>query len=282
MADRRACKAIGDFRAYAAVTAYHACHEYLRRQCPQHHRLKNRLRYLLTHHPGFALWADGETTLLCGFGAWREAERGSVRSARLEQLSREPQSFAEAALDGRRAELMNPADLLAALFNWVGHPLELDDLVNIVAALCGIVEQKVVSETADEQTPDMFERLADPRADVAAEVERRLHLQRLWAEIAQLPLAQRAALLLNLRDEKGGNATALLTLTGVASIRQIAETLEMEAPELARLWPRLPLNDDAVAERLGLTRQQVINLRLAARRRLVRRMKASGETASIV
>ena len=47
----------------------------------------------------------------------------------------------------------------------------------------------------------------------------------------------------------------------------------MPAPELAALWPDLPLEDAAIAERLGLTRQQVINLRKSARARLGRRMR---------
>jgi len=38
-------EAIGSFSGYTAVTAYHACNEYLRRKYPNRHRLKNRLRY---------------------------------------------------------------------------------------------------------------------------------------------------------------------------------------------------------------------------------------------
>ncbi len=36
---------------------------------------------------------------------------------------------------------MNPADLLSALFNWVGHPVALDDVVNVVAELWGMKDQ---------------------------------------------------------------------------------------------------------------------------------------------
>jgi hypothetical protein len=38
------------------------------------------------------------------------------------------------------------------------------------------------------------------------------------------------------------------------------------------MWESLPLDDTAIADRLNLTRQQVINLRKAARMRLARRM----------
>ena len=42
----------------------------------------------------------------------------------------------------------------------------------------------------------------------------------------------------------------------------------------AALWNDLPLEDTAISGLLGVTRQQVINLRKVARERLVRRIKA--------
>jgi predicted DNA-binding protein (UPF0251 family) len=65
---------------------------------------------------------------------------------------------------------------------------------------------------------------------------------------------------------------ALLPRTGTASLRVIADALDIPLPDLARLWHTLPLDDAQIAERLGVTRQQVINLRKSARDRLARRM----------
>jgi hypothetical protein len=48
----------------------------------------------------------------------------------------------------------------------------------------------------------------------------------------------------------------------------------MTADDLAGLWHELPLDDRRIAERLAVTRQQVINLRKAARARLARRARA--------
>jgi hypothetical protein len=42
--------------------------------------------------------------------------------------------------------------------------------------------------------------------------------------------------------------------------------------EFAAMWNRLPLDDLTIAERLGVNRQRVINLRKSARERLTRRM----------
>jgi len=49
-------KSIGNLESYVAVISYHTCYEYLRFKYPQRHNLKNKLRYLLTHQTGLALW----------------------------------------------------------------------------------------------------------------------------------------------------------------------------------------------------------------------------------
>lgn len=115
----------------------------------------------------------------------------------------------------------------------------------------------------------------DPEPSAATRVEERSSLHQLWREIRLLPARQALALLLNLRDEGRGNAIVLLPLTGVASLREIARAVGLEPERLAELWPRLPLDDATIAEILGTSRQQVINLRKAARERLSRRLRSS-------
>jgi hypothetical protein len=103
-------------------------------------------------------------------------------------------------------------------------------------------------------------------------LDRQRAVERLWAEIEALPIRQRLALLLSLRERQGSSLLWVFPLTGVASIRRIAAVLEMDAVELSGLWNRLPLDDHAIADRLGTARQQVINLRSAARKRLGNRL----------
>ena len=78
-------------------------------------------------------------------------------------------------------------------------------------------------------------------------------MERLWQEISSLPLRQRIALLLSLRDAQGAALLWVFPLTGVASIRHIARTLEIPDRELAELWSRLPLDDLTLGARLGLS-----------------------------
>ena len=99
------------------------------------------------------------------------------------------------------------------------------------------------------------------------------YLGKLWSEICELPENQRAALLLNLKDSQGGGGVSLFQMTRVAAVPQIAQALCIAPEELAHMWAELPLDDLTIANRLGVTRQQVINLRKSARERLARRMR---------
>jgi DNA-directed RNA polymerase specialized sigma24 family protein len=126
---------------------------------------------------------------------------------------------------------------------------------------------------AEDKGDDPLLRLPDPAPDAAATLQQRGHIALLWEEIRRLPARQAAALLLNLRDAQRGNALMLLPLMGIASMREIARTLGMSAEDLAAIWNRLPFEDAEIAGLLGITRQQVINLRKSARERLARRMR---------
>ena len=249
---------ISDLRGMAAVIAHRTCARWLRRQFPERHALKNRLHYLLTRQRGFALWQDAAEKSIAGFDVWREQGKQSRKLPEIESLP---------------AQLRKPQELagaVAGILNHAGGPVEFDDLVSCVAAIQGISDQPLES-LADEE-----EGLAEPAAvapDQAWRVEKRMFLQRMWEELQQLPRNQRVALLLNLKDATGFSSITLFPATGVATLRQLAEVLEMTPESLAALWGELPIEDARIAEMLGVTRQQVINARKSGRERLARRLK---------
>ena len=87
-------------------------------------------------------------------------------------------------------------------------------------------------------------------------------------------LASRVAEMLHVSRASAGEMLKRLEADGVEaiSLRDLAAVLEMDSTTFATLYVRLPLGDLEIAERLQLTRQQVINLRKCARERLLRRM----------
>ena len=162
------------------------------------------------------------------------------------------------------------AETVKSIFDYAGSPIEFDELVTAVAAIQGISDQPVESLAEDD---DGGFDPATPDRDPAWRIEKKMFLQRLWEELTQLPVNQRAALLLNLKDASGFGCITLFPAIGIATIRQLAAALELSAERLAELWNELPIEDARIAELLGLTRQQVINARKSGRERLARRLK---------
>jgi len=259
---------IADVRGMAAVIAHRTCSGWMRRQFPERHALKNRLHYLLTRQRGLALWQGEDGKLMAGFAAWQGQKKvAAVRLGELSDVEGLPAHVRTLKSD-RPQEL---ADALAAIFNHVGSPLEFDELLRALAMLMGIRDQPFESLPENEDAAALLPAAVEP--DPAWRLEKRVFLQRLWEELQQLPLNQRAALLLNLKDAGGCGCITLFPATGVATLSQLADALEMSADGFARLWNELPIEDARIAELLGLTRQQVINARKSGRERLARRLK---------
>jgi RNA polymerase sigma factor (sigma-70 family) len=263
----RHAETIRDLRGFVATIAYRTYYDYLRRKYPHRRLLKNKLRYLLTHQPGLAIWDIDADETAAGYAAWRGQSVTRSGREKLSRLMGDAHALLPAATLTKECASRQPSDLLAAIFDFLGGPVALDDLVNLVAVLWEI------KEPTTEAGEEALAVLRDPAPNAGESAQQGEFLRGLWAEVLQLPVRQRRALLLNLRDASGQGCIELLPLTGVASMAEIAGALEMSADELAALWGRVPLDDQELAERLALTRQQIINLRKAARARLARRLK---------
>ena len=256
---------IRDFRQYVAVKTYSACADYFREKHPQRWRLKNALRYQLKQNSQFSLWEDER-------GKWVGGLSVSASQGGEVHVSHHPRGIADVqTLFPEGAPQVPLADLLSLIFEKAGGPLELDQLVMIVAGVQGIKDHPVESYDQDKM---LSESLTDHRITVDAALEQHLYLDRLWTEVCTLPPLQRSALLLNLRDTNNDSAIVFLPYLGIASKNEIADLVGLPHERFAELWNELPLEDSAIAQLLGITRQQVINLRKTARERLARRMKA--------
>lgn len=254
---------IKNLRAYVAVTSYRGCAAYLRQQYPNRWRLLNRVRYLLTSQPHFVLWQDVHEEWLGGLTSWggNQVNRQLISREQVQLLIDGPLPLQLAGIPDPSFTRVRAEDQVQAILQWATQFIALDDLVAILAHWWGIKDQAIKSLNEPE----------DPRVNIENQVGQRLYLQKLWREIVALPVRQRQALLLNLRDTGNQGVIALLPALQITSLRGMATILELSAEEFAEIWPRLPLEDAEIAERLQVTRRQVINLRKAARERLVRR-----------
>jgi DNA-directed RNA polymerase specialized sigma24 family protein len=257
--------AVQKFSGYVAVTAYNACNEYFRAQKPAWLSLAMKMRYLLTHSAGLALWENVDGKEVCGFSRSRGREPvsdlGPLNDAR---------TGLRQSKDPSRLSL---SDLTEAILHASGGPLVFETLVEVAADWSGLKETRLQSldEDVGESTKP-WEQVPDRQPAPDAQLIARHYIECLWMAICGLPLPHRRALLLNLNDAAGGDIQ-LFDHLGVASVEQIAKALDMAPLDFAELWNELPLDDARIARDLGISRQDVANRRSAARKMLARSMR---------
>jgi hypothetical protein len=264
-------KSIMSFPDYVAHKTYTACADYFRQKNPRRWRLKNLLRYQLKQNPQFALWNAENNRWYAGLSEWRETTVADNSSNPLPSSGLILEMFPK-----KHGPDVQAVELLTAIFERTARPVEFERLVALAAEFWQISDSPLESLDNPKREADKESINLTPGADVL--LEQRLYLEKLWTEVCELPVLQRAALLLNLRDAQGGSAIFFIPHLGIASQKQMAEILGLPEEEFLVLWKDLPLDDARIAEMFQVTRQQVINLRKTARERLVRRMK-KGESA---
>jgi hypothetical protein len=244
-------QAIEDFAAYVGTLARNTCFHYFRRRRPGRARLTRQIRFLL-QEPDFRTWQRNGVTW-CGLAGWSDDRIATQSPGLVDSLE--------------TAITRDMAALLRHIFETADGPIAFDALVNTVADICRIAAE-----------PDPLplnvdaESIPSTAPGIEISIDRHRYAQRLWQEIGLLPRPQRVAVLLNLRDGRGNSMLSLFPLSGVASFAETAAVLEISEARLASIWVELPWDDNAIARFLSRTRQQIINLRMAARKRLANRL----------
>lgn len=233
---------IENFQSYVATLTYNSASDFMRRRFPERARIKQRVRYALTYDPRLAMWITAYG-YAAGFVEW------SGSAAALHDVP--------PGLDPPPADT---AEAIAAILAAAHGPVLVDAIVDFIAA-GSPTPVSVAAETLPGTGHDPVARLED--RDFACV---------LWGEIRQLRPAQRKALLLNLRYGGDLDVLTVLMMSGITTFSELAAALEMTRERLLSIWNELPLDDAAIAAMLQVTRQQVINLRKAARDRLSRRL----------
>jgi hypothetical protein len=257
---------IKDLSGYARSVAINVFRQFVRDKYPQRHRLRNKIRYILQKCSGLELsmTASGEPVahLSGNVPDSTSIHRISDRDALIDKI-RQQGAGPEGIDDNRKIK-----KIIVSVINLCNGPVLLSDLVEIMSQICGVCDLIDV-EDADLALRDIQALGQDP----AVRLESREELISVLEHSAAIPLQHRRSLFLNLRGAAGDNALAYFVILRVASIRKLAKLLEFSEEQFSELWNELPIEDIKIAEILGLTRQQVINLRYSAREMLMKRIR---------
>lgn len=253
---------IGNYRQFVTRVAANACYDYLRAKAPARTRLKNSLRDLLNRHRDFNTWKDEAGALLCGFASWEKTRVPALSPERLEWLKAQ-QDF---GADLRAASL---ARAVAEVFNRLDAPVELEDLVDLVAAILNVKDQP--ADSLDEES-DLSLRLADSSAGSDVLLEGREQLRQVWEELQRLSPKLREVFCLGFAGGNGEDLLSLLLDAQAVTLAEWSANLGWPPDRLETLWEQMPMNGESLAAHLGITRRQVIKLRYRAWQQLLKRM----------
>ena len=249
---------IGNFKSYVASVVYHAISDYFRQKFPERTKLKNSLRYLLSHNPKYALWTTADHRTVCCFVEYKDTpDPFSNRRYSFDEVERRVMS----ELSFEKVRSPSYAQVVDTIFRCVCEPIELDDVVDLVAAALNIKDQYEVP-FSDIHSPSF----AADNQNLFPEPESLEQLRLVLPHICELPQKQLMTILLKC------DLVVFTRVTGLTLI-QMAELLSVTPEQMAMLRQKAPLKDQEIADLLGNKRQDVINLRTAGLSRLRRRLK---------
>jgi RNA polymerase sigma factor (sigma-70 family) len=256
---------IQNLKQYVARIASNACNDVLRTKSPARARLKNNLRFLLTHHRDFTVWKTEAETLV-GFAVWRVTSKSESVQKQLFDMEQSLASFRSTKLRGENVKQVPLTRLVAEVFNWIGSPVELDELVNIVAALLDIKDHP--AESIDDQTVADEARISDSTVSTSSRLEAQSLLRHLWQGLRELSTEQRDVFCLGFEDQSGRDLFTVLLEAEVVTFQALAKELGRSTKAILELWSKMPMDDEAIAVELGSTRAQVYKWRFRALQRL--------------
>jgi len=261
--------AIKDFRHYVLRLSANACHDYLRAKTPARSHLKFNLWDLLKRHRDFAVRRDNQNNLLCGFAIWQEQDRDFIFPAnRIIELLEHPEAFKSAKFAQKDVRQFPLTKIVAELFGWLNHPIELNDLVKVMAVLLEVKDTPHESLDASDYKQSVSVAVADFYTD--SQLETKDLLRQLWDEVRRLPVTQRDTFCLGFADENGDDLFTLLIAQGLATPEQLAHEFGRESQNLMVLWQHMPMDNETLARTLGVSRRQVNKWRFRALQRLKR------------
>jgi DNA-directed RNA polymerase specialized sigma24 family protein len=259
----RAVRASGDHSSIRGVgewamgAASRACSDFLRKEHPLRTHLSNALRYRFSKSVPFPVWKGPNGRSVCGWHRCRHLPPLTDR-AFLDVIALPQVAERLANIEPGKSETLWRA--LTSIFACAEGPIYFHALVSeLVGRTIGgdgrrAALDDVASTASDDTTDDVLVRKEAMRS--------------LWQAVMRLPRDERLSLLLNLRGPEGLAAWWLYDVVPAAAV---AAAVELSLDELEQL----PFNDLEIADRLGLPgtnetkrRQQIINLRRSAKRKL--------------
>lgn len=253
---------IQDPEGYAATLARNRCYDYWRDHSPDWYDLKGRLYRFLGKQPMWTRWKTDELKgWVCSPAAIKNKPMAEGRL--VTELLEKPRRINARALP--KTDVFQNLDakdwdrLLTGVFDFLGGPLRLDELVSIAGVLFGVRGSRELA--FEDLSPDPEGgRAWEPPGETPDTLDRmviREQLSRLWAEIKSMPRRWAIPFLLNPPSLRGGAAKPrnrdgaseaakpergeieVFTANGLTTVAELAGVVGFNDRQYALLWASL-------------------------------------------
>lgn len=256
---------IEKFEPYVAGIATNGCLDYMRAKSPARTRLKYSIREILNRKSEFIV-RKSEEGLVCRLKAWSN-QRRTISSQRLFEIELELATFRTTRFGREDMTRVPLTKLTTELLKWIDEPIELDDLVNLMAILLDVKDRP--AESIDDEAKTYLEaRIADTTLISDPGLDSEKLLRHLWRAVLALPKNQRDAFCLRFEDENGEDLFTLLFQANLITPSQLAQDLGHSLQELIRMWAAMPMDYATIAIEMKSTLLHVRKSRFDALRRL--------------
>lgn len=255
---------IEDLEEYIARIATNSCNDVLRLKKPSRTRLKYNLRFVLTHHEDFSIWKS-DRHALTGFTEWRLRGMSPSKVTLSVDYENTLANFRATRFPRENIQQVPLTRIVAEVFRWLSSPVELDELVSIVATVQGV---KDLPAERLHETTDFGRSLNDTSLSTHSLLEEMAILRNLWQALRELSVEQRDVFCLGFEDERGRDLFTVLLEAEIVTFRELAQGLDRPTEEIVKLWSTMPMDNKAIAMELNTTRGQIYKWRFRALERL--------------
>jgi len=254
---------IESFDAYTRSIVSHICVDYLRSKYPERARLKNAVRDIFRRHQALASW-QYQNEILCGFAAWRNTGR---RAPGNDVVDTKLDAFLSDRFPNEDVKVVPLSQTIRELFDWIGGPVQIDELVRMLVYVLEIKEQQI--DSFDSQAGVEFEvNFSNSAWSTQSDLEANEVLRQLWRILKRMPPRQRDVYALRFSDPAGRDLFSVLLAAGIADLNDLAEGLGRSVADVVRLWTQMPMDSATTAIELNTSRKNVYKRRFLAIRRL--------------
>ncbi len=240
-----------EMKRYVAAIAHNVCNDALRIKYPGRHRIKTQIRDLFRRHPKLDSWKSDDQ-ILCGFKS-RPGRPGLNENCRNEswkitglisELEEEQSMRVIAGFRRTYTDSSRLSTLVLEILRWSEGPVELDNLVFLVATVQGIKDQP--AESIDDLVlPDRVSDSAQRRLEEALATAQ--ILGGIWEDACRLPGDQRRVFILMSSDHLGESLVHRLLRSRIVRLSDLCDGLGLTADGLLEIWNDLPMNAAAIA-----------------------------------